>query len=90
MTPAEFWEIEWREFHIRSLAAERRELNEWQRTRALAYMIYCANSAEKPKSIDDFWHLPGDPVPDKGRPLTDDEIQRTLELYANLAPKTIN
>ena len=38
---------------------ERKELNQWARTRNLAYIIYLSNSAEKsPKSLKAFWHIP--------------------------------
>ena len=47
----------WKDFSIIVLGNERKELNEWARTRNLAYIIYLSNSAEKsPKSLKAFWH----------------------------------
>ena len=64
---------------------ERKELNEWARTRNLAYIIYLSNSAEKsPKSLRAFWHIPMlDDIEDEEEKtmLTDDQLARTLKLY---------
>ena len=64
---------------------ERKELNEWARTRNLAYIIYLSNSAERsPKSLKAFWHIPmlddNDEEEEKTM-LTDDQLARTLKLY---------
>lgn len=63
---------------------ERKELNEWARTRNLAYIIYLSNSAEKsPKSLKAFWHIPilDDNEEEEKEMLTDDQLKRTLKLY---------
>ena len=67
------------------MGAERKEINEWARTRNLAYIIYLSNSAEKhPKSLTSFWYIPQiDDVdePEEEEYLSSDQLSRTLELY---------
>ena len=68
------------------MVKERRELNEWARTRNLAYIIYLSNSTEKqPKSLRSFWHIPAiddvDGMEDEKTMLTDEQLARTLKLY---------
>lgn len=83
--PKEFWEMTWKEFSIIVMGKERQELNEWARTRNLAYIIYLSNTGEKsPKSIKSFWNIPElDNVEDEEEKvyLTDDQLARTLKLY---------
>jgi hypothetical protein len=67
------------------MGKEKKELNEWARTRNLAYIIYLSNSAEKqPKSLRAFWHIPAiddvEEVEEKTM-LTDEQLARTLKLY---------
>ena len=75
----------WKDFSIIVMGKERNELNEWARTRNLAYIIYLSNSAEKqPKSLRAFWHIPAiddvEEVEEKTM-LTDEQLARTLKLY---------
>jgi hypothetical protein len=67
------------------MGKERQELNEWARTRNLAYIIYLSNTTEKsPKSIKTFWHIPMiDDVEEQEEKemLTNDQLARTLKLY---------
>ena len=67
------------------MGKEKKELNEWARTRNLAYIIYLSNSAEKqPKSLRAFWHIPAiddvEEVEEKTM-LSDEQLARTLKLY---------
>ena len=75
----------WKDFSIIVLGNERKELNEWARTRNLAYIIYLSNSAEKsPKSIKSFWPidmLDNNDEEEEKTMLTDDQLARTLKLY---------
>ena len=76
----------WKDFSIIVMGKERRELNEWARTRNLAYIIYLSNSTEKqPKSLRSFWHIPAiddvDGMEDEKTMLTDEQLARTLKLY---------
>lgn len=76
----------WKDFSIIVMGKERRELNEWARTRNLAYIIYLTNTTEKqPKSIRSFWNIPQiDDVEDMDEEktmLTDEQLARTLKLY---------
>ena len=83
--PNEFWDITWKDFSIIVLGNERKELNQWARTRNLAYIIYLSNSAEKsPKSLKAFWHIPAIDdleIEEEKVLLTDDQLARTLKLY---------
>jgi hypothetical protein len=84
--PSEFWEMTWKDFSIIVMGNEKRELNEWARTRNLAYIVYLSNSAEKtPKSIKSFWHIPAiddaDETTEERTLISDDELARTLKLY---------
>jgi hypothetical protein len=67
------------------MGKEKKELNEWARTRNLAYIIYLSNTAEKsPKSLRAFWHIPQiDDIEeeDEKTMLTDEQLARTLKLY---------
>ena len=67
------------------MGKERQELNEWARTRNLAYIIYLSNTTEKsPKSLRAFWHIPMiDDLEDQEvkEMLSDDQLARTLKLY---------
>ena len=75
----------WKDFSIILMGKEKKELNEWARTRNLAYIIYLSNSAEKsPKSLKAFWHIPMlDDIDDQEEKtmLTDEQLARTLKLY---------
>ena len=76
----------WKDFSIIVMGKERRELNEWARTRNLAYIIYLSNSTEKqPKSLRSFWHIPAiddvDRIEEEKTMLTDEQLARTLKLY---------
>jgi hypothetical protein len=83
--PNEFWEMTWKDFSIIVMGKEKKELNEWARTRNLAYIIYLSSTAEKsPKSIQSFWPMPD--IDNAGEVeeqtmLSDDELMRTLKLY---------
>jgi hypothetical protein len=75
----------WKDFSIIVMGKEKKELNEWARTRNLAYIIYLSNSAEKqPKSLRAFWHIPAiddvEEVEEKTM-LSDEQLARTLKLY---------
>jgi hypothetical protein len=75
----------WKDFSIIVMGKEKKELNEWARTRNLAYIIYLSNTAEKsPKSLRAFWHIPQiDDIEeeDEKTMLTDEQLARTLKLY---------
>ena len=83
--PNEFWDMTWKDFSIIVMGKEKQELNEWARTRNLAYIIYLSSTAEKtPKSMKSFWHIPEiDDVDEEQEKvyLTDDQLKRTLKLY---------
>jgi hypothetical protein len=83
--PSEFWEMTWKDFSIIVMGKEKQELNEWARTRNLAYIIYLSNTTEKsPKSLKAFWHIPeiddNEPAEEK-KMLTNEELARTLKMY---------
>ena len=83
--PNEFWDMTWKDFSIIVMGKSKNELNEWARTRNLAYIIYLSSTAEKsPKSIQSFWPMPD--IDNLGEDeektmLSDDELTRTLKLY---------
>ena len=83
--PSEFWEMTWKDFSIIVMGKERQELNEWARTRNLAYIVYLSSTSEQsPKSLKSFWHIPeiDDVEPAEERVmLTDDQFARTLKMY---------
>ena len=75
----------WKDFSIIVMGRERQELNEWARTRNLAYIVYLSNSAEKsPKSIKSFWPIPEiddvEEIEEKVM-LNNEQLARTLKLY---------
>ena len=75
----------WKDFSIIVMGKERQELNEWARTRNLAYIVYLSSSSEKsPKSIKAFWHIPAIDdigVEEEKVMLTSNQLERTLKLY---------
>ena len=75
----------WKDYSIIILGTERKELNEWARTRNLAYIIYLSNTSDKqPKSIKSFWHIPqldDIEIDEKDEILSNEELSRTLALY---------
>lgn len=83
--PNEFWEMTWKDFSIIVMGKEKKELNEWARTRNLAYIIYLSSTTEKsPKSIQGFWPMAD--IDNAGEVeeqtmLSDEELTRTLKLY---------
>ena len=83
--PNEFWDMTWKDFSIIVMGKEKQELNEWARTRNLAYIVYLSNTTEKsPKSIKSFWHIPAIDdleVEEEKVMLTSDQLARTLKLY---------
>lgn len=83
--PNEFWEMTWKDFSIIVMGKEKQELNEWARTRNLAYIVYLSNTTEKsPKSIKSFWHIPAIDdleIEEEKVMLTTDQLARTLKLY---------
>jgi hypothetical protein len=83
--PNEFWEMTWKDFSIIVMGKEKKELNEWARTRNLAYIIYLSSTSEKsPKSIQSFWPMPeidNFEVNEEKTLLSDEELTRTLKLY---------
>lgn len=75
----------WKDFSIIVMGREKQELNEWARTRNLAYIVYLSSTSEKsPKSLKAFWHIPEiddyEPVEEKTM-LTNEELARTLKMY---------
>jgi hypothetical protein len=85
LRPDEFWDITWKDFSIIVMGNERKELNEWARTRNLAYIIYLSSTSEKsPKSIKSFWHIPAIDdieIEEEKVMLTDEQLAMTLKLY---------
>jgi hypothetical protein len=75
----------WKDFSIIVMGKEKQELNEWARTRNLAYIVYLSSTSEKsPKSLKAFWHIPeiddNQPAEEK-KMLTNEELARTLKMY---------
>ena len=82
--PNEFWEMTWRDFSIIVMGKERQDLNEWARTRNLAYIVYLSNTSERsPKSMREFWHIPeiDDIEREEVEMLTQDQLMATLKMY---------
>jgi hypothetical protein len=75
----------WKDYSIIVLGVEKRELNEWARTRNLAYIIYLSNTADQsPKSLQSFWHIPDlddDVEQEEKVMLTNQQLANTLKLY---------
>jgi hypothetical protein len=84
--PSEFWDMTWKDFSIIVMGKERQELNEWARTRNLAYIVYLSSTSEQsPKSLKSFWHIPEiddiEVEEEEKVMLTDDQLARTLKMY---------
>lgn len=64
-------------------AYESKELKITRLARAISYQIFCSYPKEKGQgniSIEKYWPLPNDPKPDRGKPMEDDEVVRTIKL----------
>ena len=82
--PSEFWEMTWKDFSIIIMGKEKQELNEWARTRNLAYIVYLSSTTEKsPKSLKHFWYIPeiDDVDEEEKEMISSDQLSRTLKLY---------
>ena len=74
----------WKDFSIILMGKEKQELNEWARTRNLAYIVYLSNSADKnPKSLKAFWPIPDldEEEQEEKELISDEQLARTLKLY---------
>ena len=75
----------WKDFSIIVMGKEKQELNEWARTRNLAYIVYLSSTSESsPKSLKSFWTIPEiDDVDEDEQKvmLTSDQLTRTLKMY---------
>jgi hypothetical protein len=75
----------WKDFSIIVLGKERNELNEWARTRNLAYIVYLSSTSEKnPKSMKSFWSIPEldyNEIDEEKVMITEEQLARTLKLY---------
>ncbi len=66
------------------MGKERSELNEWSRTRQLAYVMYLSSTTEAhPKPLKSFWPIPDlDEEDDEEKIyITDEQLKNTLKLY---------
>ena len=83
--PSEFWEMTWKDFSIIVMGREKQELNEWARTRNLAYIVYLSSTADKsPKSLKHFWHIPqidDVEIEEEKETISSDQLARTLKLF---------
>jgi len=75
----------WKDYSIIVMGKERQELNEWSRTRQIAYSIYASTSTEKhPKPLKSFWPIPEIDEEDDDEEkiyITDEQLKNTLKLY---------
>ena len=75
----------WKDFSIIVMGKERQELNEWARTRNLAYIVYLSSTSEQsPKSLKSFWHIPeidDAETTEEKTMLTNEQLAETLKLY---------
>ena len=73
----------WREFSLYVLAHDRNQLEEWARTRRLAYMIYCSIPSGGTKASEqNFWRLPTDEV-EQTEPLSDEQVAKIIKFYSS-------
>lgn len=91
MNPEMFWEATLLEVMLMIRGYREREKEEWQRTRILAYMTYCANTKQdERKTVEQFMPLPGD---EKSVEVSsEEELQRfyneTMAWYDVYTPKS--
>ena len=82
LTIEQFWSITWKDYTIYQEAYVRKELAEWQRTRRLGYIMYIANCDKKNIVSEQNWHpLANDEKEDKGLPMSNEDVKRTLSMY---------
>lgn len=61
IAPAAYWDCAFDECLEAMQAYERRQVDEWERTREITWMIYAVNvEQEDRKSVQELWPLPGD------------------------------
>ena len=80
MTIEKFWQITWRDFSIYLLGHQRKEIAEWERTREVAYIVYCMGQwSGTRESKTKLFPLPSDGdfyVMDRGKPITNNPEER--------------
>jgi hypothetical protein len=80
MTIEGFWRATWREFLLYRKGYEAKQLADWQRTRMIAYIIYCTNTESgKRKDIGEFLPLSTDEQPDRGEKLTQEQFIENMK-----------
>lgn len=80
---SEFWDMTWRDFSIYVKANEAKELKEWHRARAIMHMVYVMNTGDKvKKKPEQILPLPNDPKPNRGKPITENDVLRAIKLYS--------
>ena len=83
LKPAEIEDMNWRDFSLFITAYELREREEWERLRLLVYSQYVYSSGDKhKKSITAFMPFTWDKKEDRGRELTQEELDNLFKLYA--------
>ena len=82
--------MSWYEFSIHRIAHFRNDVNDWARTRKIAYMIYVMNTGDKSRmSEQKFLGLPIDEKEENERPLSMEELQEAFRFYQNNGAKNI-
>lgn len=88
----QFWRLNWREFLLYRKGFEKRELNEWERTRILGYSIYwnITKYEKSRKGIKQWMPLPSD-EPEEELPGMDqkDFIESQKRLHEALKQKKV-
>jgi hypothetical protein len=62
LNPEEFYEYSMDEFVIKIDGTRKAKMEEWERTRVLAYVMAKPYMKNKNMSIEQFWPMNGDPV----------------------------
>lgn len=72
----------WRDFSIYTIAWQRNQILEWERTRKVAHVVYSTVVEKNKWKSETIWMpLPTDYKPPTGKPLSPAEIKKALARY---------
>lgn len=78
-----FWGLTWRELILYIKANENKELKQVLLFRRVAYQIYMSYPKKRDEAIDKFWPHPWDKQPDRGNPISEQDVLKAIKLYSN-------
>ena len=84
MKPSDLEDINWRDLTLFIRGYQKRSRDKWEQTRLLYWINYAMQSGDKKKKTpEQILPLVWDKKKDRGKPISKDEVLKTLKLYGN-------